>query len=295
MYLPPLAVHCCFGHVGINGEDRLRPLQAHAAVTVPMVVRAGEALGRGAVLAHAEVHQADDLRGRAHPVVDQRRRTRGVEAAEGAAAESSDVVRPGTRPVRTTDEAVPGALGVGDGRVRHCDGARRGELAREQRPGGRVEQLVGLLLVGDVLRLDALDHVTVQIGHLPGVDADAEVGVVRVTGRTTGRTSGRTAGRVTVRVAVRGGGVVARFRRRDQRGGESEHGDDRDHRVATRAEPAHRGESRVAASTTVNASITTVSASTTVTLLGVIRVLPERQPPDPAHRPRRRWRPRSPR
>ena len=112
---------------------------------------------------------------------------RGVEGAEGAAPESSDVVRPGTRPVRTTDEAVPGALGVGDGRVGHRGGARRGELAREQCPGGRVEQLVGLLLVGDVVRLDALDHVTVQIGHLPGARCGRGRGggIVRVTGRTT--------------------------------------------------------------------------------------------------------------
>ena len=88
---------------------------------------------------------------------------------------------------------------------------------------------------------------------------------MRVTGRTTRPTSSRTAGRVTVRVAMRGSGVVASSGAAMQRRRQSEHGDNRDYRVAARAERRTDDESRVPASTTVNASITTVSASTTVT------------------------------
>ena len=87
----------------------------------------------------------------------------GVEGAEGAATEA-DVVRAGARPEAAADEAVAGLLGVGDGRVPQR-GSRAAKLLREHRAGGRVERLVGLRLVGDVLRLDALDLVTVQIGE----------------------------------------------------------------------------------------------------------------------------------
>ena len=86
----------------------------------------------------------------------------GVERSrpgEGAA----DVVRTAAGP-EPGDEVVAGCHGVGGGRVPHRRVTRNAELLREERARRGVERHVGLRLRRDVLRLHAVDVVTVQVG-----------------------------------------------------------------------------------------------------------------------------------
>ena len=77
-------------------------------------------------------------------------------------------MRARARSEAAADEVVASLLGIRDRGVLQCSLTCRDQLLRELATSRGVERLVGLRLVGDVLRLHAFDGVAVQIGRRAG-------------------------------------------------------------------------------------------------------------------------------